>query len=117
VEGELHVVVRAELPRARYGSGGVHHLALRVPEGQQLADWGARLDSLGYRNTGVVDRHYFQSLYVREPNGVLFELATDGPGFTVDGPIDEDRLSLPPLLEPRRAEIEASLNPNLKALS
>ena len=108
---EVHVIVRDDLPRARYGAGGVHHLALRVPDGQRPADWVARLDELGYGNSGVVDRHYFASIYVREPNGVLFELATDGPGFTVDGPLDGDRLSLPPFLEPRRAEIEARLTP------
>ena len=51
------------------------------------------------------------SVYVREPNHILFELATDGPGFDVDGPLDADRLSLPPFLEPRRAEIEAGLKP------
>ena len=63
------------------------------------------------RHSGIVDRHYFTSIYVREPNGVLFELASDGPGFDVDGPIDADRLSLPPFLEPRRASIEAALAP------
>ena len=62
-------------------------------------------------HSGIVDRHYFTSLYVREPNHVLFELATDGPGFEVDGPIDVTRVSLPPFLEPRRAEIEAGLRP------
>jgi glyoxalase family protein len=108
---EVHVVVRDDLPRARYGAGGVHHVALRVPEGQQIADWVERLNALGYRNSGVVDRHYFTSAYVREPNHVLFELATDGPGFEVDGPLDGERLSLPPFLEPRRAEIEAGLRP------
>lgn len=108
---EVHVVVRDDLPRARYGSGGVHHVALRVPEGQHMADWVGRLDGLGYRNSGIVDRHYFVSAYVREPNGVLFELATDGPGFAVDGPLDGERLSLPPFLEPRRAAIEAGLKP------
>lgn len=106
---EVHVIVRDDLPRARYGAGGVHHVALRVPEGSRLADWTTHLDALGYRNSGVVDRHYFKSVYVREPNHILFELATDGPGFTVDGPLDGDRLSLPPFLEPRRAEIEAGL--------
>jgi len=111
VHAEVHVVVRDDLPRARYGSGGVHHLALRVPNGQSIAEWAERLAAMGYRNSGVVDRHYFASVYVREPNGVLFELATDGPGFEVDGPIDADRLSLPPLLEPRRVEIEAALRP------
>jgi glyoxalase family protein len=108
---EIHVVVRTDVPRARYGSGGVHHVALRVPETQSMAHWAARLDALGYRHSGIVDRHYFRSIYAREPNGVLFELATDGPGFEVDGPIDPDRLSLPPFLEPRRAGIEAALVP------
>ncbi|HEU4829702.1 MAG TPA: ring-cleaving dioxygenase [Gemmatimonadales bacterium] len=108
---EVHVVVRSDLPRSRYGAGGVHHFALRVPEGQPMEDWAERLDSVGYRHSGIVDRHYFRSIYVREPNGVLFELATDGPGFEVDGPIDPRRLSLPPFLEPRRAEIEAALVP------
>ena len=108
---EVHVIVRDDLRRARYGAGGVHHVALRVPDQQPLQAWADRLSSLGYRNTGIVDRHYFQSVYVREPNHVLFELATDGPGFEVDGPIDAERLSLPPFLEPRRAEIEAGLAP------
>jgi glyoxalase family protein len=108
---EVHVAVRADLPRARYGAGGVHHVALRVPDGQSMEDWVARLDAAGYRNSGIVDRHYFTSAYVREPNHVLFELATDGPGFQVDGPLDAERLSLPPFLEPRRAEIEAALRP------
>lgn len=111
VHAEVHVIVRGDLPPARYGAGGVHHLALRVPDGQPIDAWAARLDGLGYGNSGVVDRHYFASVYAREPNGVLFELATDGPGFEVDGPIDGERLSLPPLLEPRRAEIEAALRP------
>lgn len=111
VQTELHVVVRDDLPRSRHGAGGVHHLALIVPAGQAMDDWVERLDSLGYRNSGVVDRHYFVSAYVREPNHVLFELATDGPGFEVDGPIDPERVSLPPFLEPRRAEIVARLRP------
>jgi glyoxalase family protein len=108
---EVHMIVRDDLPRANYGSGGVHHVALRVPAEQQIGDWAERLDALGYRNSGIVDRHYFQSVYVREPNHVLFELATDGPGFDVDGPIDGEQLVLPPFLEPRRAEIAARLKP------
>ena len=108
---EVHVSVRDDLPRARYGAGGVHHVALRVPDGQRMDDWVERLDLAGHRNSGIVDRHYFTSVYVREPNHVLFELATDGPGFDVDGPLDAGRLSLPPFLEPRRAEIEAKLRP------
>ena len=110
-DAEVHVIVRDDLRRARYGAGGVHHVALRVPDAQPLDAWSDRLTSLGYRNTGIVDRHYFRSVYVREPNHVLFELATDGPGFEVDGPLDAERLSLPPFLEPRRGEIEAKLAP------
>jgi glyoxalase family protein len=108
---EVHVVVRPSLPRSRHGAGGVHHVALRVPDAQPMAEWVERLDVFGYRNSGIVDRHYFTSAYVREPNGVLFELATDGPGFDVDGPIDGERLSLPPFLEPRREKIESQLKP------
>ena len=108
---EVHVIVRDDFPRARYGAGGVHHVALRVPAGQRIGDWVTRLDAAGYHNSGIVDRHYFTSVYVREPNHVLFELATDGPGFQVDGPLDAERLSLPPFLEPRRAEIEVTLRP------
>ncbi len=111
VQAEVHMIVRDDLPRARYGAGGVHHVALRVPEGQRIMDWVDRLTTLGYANSGLVDRHYFTSVYVREPNHVLFELATDGPGFDVDGPLDAERVSLPPFLEPRRAEIEAKLKP------
>jgi glyoxalase family protein len=111
VRSELHVEVRDDLPRARYGAGGVHHLALSVPVDNEIDAWARHLDELGYRNSGVVDRHYFKSVYVREPNHVLFELATDGPGIDVDGPIDGDRLVLPPFLEPQRAQIEANLAP------
>jgi glyoxalase family protein len=108
---EVHVAVRGDLPPARYGAGEVHHLALAVPASDAIEAWAARLDAAGYPNSGVVDRHYFASVYVREPGGILFELATEGPGFEVDGPIDPARLSLPPSLEPRRAEIEAALRP------
>lgn len=108
---EVHVLVRPDLPRARYGSGGVHHVALRVPEPADMAAWADGLRDAGHHNSGVVDRHYFRSVYVREPNGVLFELASDGPGFEVDAPLDGNRLSLPPFLEPHRAEIEGRLAP------
>jgi glyoxalase family protein len=111
VHTELHLVIRPDLPRARYGAGGVHHIALRVPPGQTIEDWAPRITGLGYAHSGVVPRHYFTSLYVREPGGILIELATDEPGFDVDGPLDGDRLSLPPFLESRRTQIEGALRP------
>jgi glyoxalase family protein len=110
---ELHVAVRPDLPPARPGAGGVHHVAFRTPDEAQYRAWAERLASLRVPNSGPVDRHYFRSLYFREPNGVLFEIATDGPGFAVDEPLESlgERLSLPPFLEGRRAGIEAGLKP------
>jgi glyoxalase family protein len=110
---ELHVTVEPTLPRARYGRGGAHHVAFRTPDEAGYTSWVERLRSLGIPNSGKVDRFYFQSLYFREPNGILFEIATDGPGFASDEPLESlgQRLSLPPFLEGRRAEIEAGLKP------
>jgi glyoxalase family protein len=110
---ELHLVVEPGLPRARQGAGAVHHVALRTPNEQEYAAWNERLGALGMPSSGPVDRFYFRSLYFREPNGILFEIATDGPGFAADEPLDQlgERLALPPFLEPRRTEIEAGLQP------
>ena len=110
---ELHVAVRPDLAPARPGAGGVHHVAFRTPDEAQYRAWAERLASLRVPNSGPVDRYYFRSLYFREPNGVLFEIATDGPGFAVDEPLESlgERLSLPPFLEARRAGIEAGLKP------
>ena len=73
--------------------------------------WAERLNKLRVPNSGKVDRFWFRSLYFREPNGILFEIASDGPGFGVDEPMDRlgEKLVLPPFLEGRRAEIEAGL--------
>jgi glyoxalase family protein len=109
---ELHVAVEPGLPPARPGAGGVHHVAFRVPDADYGA-WAERLERARVPSSGPVDRFYFRSLYFREPGGVLFELATDGPGFAADEPLDSlgERLSLPPFLEGRRREIEAGLKP------
>jgi glyoxalase family protein len=109
---ELHVGVQPDLPPARQGAGAVHHVAFRIPDSDYGA-WAERLSSLRIPNSGKVDRYYFRSLYFREPNGILFEIATDGPGFAVDEPMETlgRSLSLPPFLEPRRKEIEAGLTP------
>jgi glyoxalase family protein len=110
---ELHVAVRSDLPAAHPGAGGVHHVAFRTPDNAQYDAWAQRLAKLRIPNSGKVDRFYFRSLYFREPNGILFEIATDGPGFAADEPLEKlgERLALPPFLEGRRAEIEAGLKP------
>jgi glyoxalase family protein len=96
----------------RQSAGTVHHVAW----GTTVADhprWFQRIQLLGIPNSGIVDRHYFHSIYFREPSGVLFEIADDGPGFTVDVPLDRlgSVVILPPRLEPHRAEIEERLTP------
>jgi glyoxalase family protein len=110
---ELHVVVEPDLPPARQGAGGVHHVAFRTPNDQEYEAWAKRLLDMGMPTSGPVDRFYFRSLYFREPGGVLFEIATDGPGFATDENAAHlgERLALPPFLEPRRREIEAGLKP------
>jgi len=110
---ELHVAVEPGLPFAQQGAGAVHHVAFRTPDRAQLAQWAELTEKVGLRTSGEVERYYFRSLYFREPNGVLFEIATDGPGFDVDEPMETlgENLALPPFLEPRRAEIEAGLKP------
>lgn len=110
---ELHIAVQPDLPSARQGAGAVHHVAFRTPTDTEYHAWAARLNELGIPNSGEVDRYWFRSLYFREPNGVLFEIATDGPGFAVD----EDpatlgeKVVLPPFLESRRESIVANLKP------
>jgi glyoxalase family protein len=110
---ELHVIEQKDLPAAKQGAGGVHHVAFRTPDNAQYEAWAQRLNQLGVRNSGEIDRFYFRSLYFREPNGILFEIATDGPGFATDEPMETlgERLALPPFLEPRRTQIEAGLKP------
>lgn len=113
VDAELHVVVQPDLAPAQPGAGGVHHVAFRTPNEEEYHGWTRRLRELSIRTSGEIDRYYFRSLYFREPNGILFEIATDGPGFAVD----EDPATLgesvvlPPFLEPRREAIVANLKP------
>jgi glyoxalase family protein len=110
---ELHVAVQPDLPPGRLGAGGVHHVAFRTPNDEEYHGWAQRLTEMGIRNSGEVDRYYFRSLYFREPNGILFEIATDGPGFSVDeNPATlGESVVLPPFLEPRRKAIVAGLKP------
>lgn len=100
--------------RGQEGAGGVHHVAWRVNDEAELLAWQEHLEDRGYRTSGEVERHYFKSLYFRIPGGILFEIATDGPGFAADGEDPEhlgEKLALPPFLEPHRASIEANIRP------
>lgn len=112
-DAEVQVQVQPAARHARVGIGGVHHVAFRTPNEEEHRVWQERLAHAGVGVTPVIDRYYFRSIYFREPGGVLFEIATDGPGFTADEDRQHlgERLSLPPFLEPRRAEIEAMLPP------
>lgn len=112
VLGEI-VVKELEGPSEKPGRGSIHHLALRVANVEELQEWDTKIKERGLDSTGVVDRYYFQSLYFRDRNGILFEMATDGPGFTVDAAVEDlgKELDLPPFLEEKRAEIEAILEP------
>jgi glyoxalase family protein len=109
---ELQVAVQPDLPAAQQGAGGVHHVAFRTPDADYEA-WADRLNEFQVPNSGPVDRYWFRSLYLREPSGILFEIATEGPGFTVD----EDPATLgetvvlPPFLERHRQEIVSKLKP------
>jgi len=96
------------------GAGTVHHVAFRASSDTEQMELRTELTSLGYNVTPQLDRDYFKSIYFREPGGVLFEIATDGPGFDVDEPVEElgRSLKLPSWLELRRFEIEALL-PNI----
>lgn len=116
--GGADTQVRLAVPRliARRGVpgvGGVHHVAFRTADAEAQEAWHRRLVQTGLPVSGIVDRYYFRSVYFREPGGALCEIATDGPGFATDEPVEHlgERLSLPPFLEARRAEIEAGLPP------
>lgn len=97
--------------RGHWGVGTIHHLAWRVDDEAHELDVRARVDQVGLRPTPVIDRFWFKSVYFKEPGGVLFELATDGPGFAVDEDPAHlgESLVLPPWLEPQRTAIEAAL--------
>jgi glyoxalase family protein len=99
--------------RARPGTGQTHHIAFRARDAEQQESWRDHLRSLGIEVTPVLDRSYFQSIYFRAPDGLLCEIATDGPGFLVDEPVNTlgSELRLPEWLEPNRNEIERELTP------
>jgi glyoxalase family protein len=112
--GGLGATIDIETAGDRRGAGGagtVHHIAWRTPDDEQQLAWRTELTAVGHEPTPVIDRNYFNSIYFREPGGVLYEIATDPPGFTVDEPLESlgSELKLPPQYEPLRARIEAAL--------
>lgn len=110
---QIIVEHNAELPNAHQGYGTVHHAAFRVEDRAVLDEWTQRFESFGFQTSGYVDRHFFESLYTRVAPQILFELATDGPGFMGDEEYETvgEKLSLPPFLEPKRAQIEKLVRP------
>lgn len=109
----VDVLVGQSLPPARTAAGTVHHIAWSTPDDDAQQAWHALLSAQGLAVTPVQERQYFRSIYYREPGGVLYEIATDPPGFTIDEPVDHlgSTLKLPVWLEPRRVQIERDLPP------
>jgi len=110
---EVHVLEQPRQRVGRLGAGGVHHVAFRLKDDAEQQAWLQRLQQMGVPNSGIIDRYYFRSLYFRISQGILFELATDEPGFAVDESLETlgQALALPPFLEPQRQKIEAGLKP------
>ncbi|MCS6802995.1 MAG: ring-cleaving dioxygenase [Chloroflexota bacterium] len=109
----LDIVAAPEAPRGRIAVGQIHHVAWRTPSDEEALAWREQLLAAGHAVTPILDRQYFRSIYFHEPGGVLFEIATDLPGFARDEPLEQlgTRLMLPPWLEPYRAQIEEALPP------
>jgi glyoxalase family protein len=109
----IDLLCQPDTAMGRVAAGSVHHIAFRAKDEAEQLEWRERLVDLGYNVTPVIDRIYFHSIYFREPGGVLFEIATDPPGFTLDEKLEElgTHLRLPPWLEPARSEIEQILPP------
>jgi glyoxalase family protein len=107
----VDLLVDPSLPRGLNGAGTIHHVAFRVPDDATELEARENILRHGLQVSPVIDRAYFKSIYYREPSGVLFEIATDGPGFAIDEPLESlgTKLGLPPHLEPHRAQIEAAL--------
>jgi glyoxalase family protein len=109
----LDVVESPEGPEGEESIGSVHHVAWRAKDPAHQAEWREALVKAGRNVTPVIDRYYFKSIYYREPGGILFEIATDGPGFTVDETVETlgSTLSLPPWFQVRRDKLDVTLPP------
>jgi glyoxalase family protein len=107
----MRYIVSEDAEYGKVGVGSIHHIALLVESDEEQRYVMRKLQDLGIRNSGIIDRFWFKSLYFRDPEGNLLEVATKGPGYTVDEPQEElgKKLVLPAWLEPRRSEIETKL--------
>jgi glyoxalase family protein len=113
-KGNIIDLIRTDAPaKGRPGAGTIHHIAFRARNDAEQRDWQKRLAAYGHPTTPVIDRQYFNAIYFREPGGVLFEIATDAPGFAVDEPVETlgQALKLPAQHEPLRARLERVLPP------
>ncbi len=110
---QVDLIERADGQFGVNSAGTVHHIAFRSADEKEQLRWRKQLDELGLHVTPVIDRFYFHSIYFREPGGILFEIATEGPGFTADEPVEQlgENLKLPPQYEEHRPEIERVLPP------
>ncbi|HEY4283685.1 MAG TPA: ring-cleaving dioxygenase [Chthoniobacterales bacterium] len=110
---QLDLVERHDVGFGQIAAGTVHHIAFRAGSDDEQAEWRQKLVDLGLGVTPVIDRQYFHSIYFREPGGILFEIATDSPGFAIDEPVEHlgESLKLPPQYEEHRTEIERALPP------
>jgi glyoxalase family protein len=112
--GNIVDLIRSDAPAlARPGAGTIHHVAFRARSNAEQLEWQDRLAGFGHRTTPVIDRQYFNAIYFREPGGVLFEIATDPPGFTADEPLETlgQALKLPAQHEPLRDRLARVLPP------
>jgi glyoxalase family protein len=109
----LDLIERRESGFGHIAAGTVHHIAFRAANDEEQVEWRATLAELGFAVTPVIDRQYFHSIYFREPGGILFEIATDNPGFATDEPVEHlgESLRLPPQYEEHRSAIEQALPP------
>ena len=107
----VDLLCQPDTATGRVAAGSVHHIAFRAKDQAEQLQWREHLVDLGYNVTPVIDRTYFHSIYFREPGGVLFEIATEPPGFTLDEKVEElgMQLRLPPWMESARSEIEEIL--------
>ncbi|MGE7091358.1 VOC family protein [Lysinibacillus sp. NPDC048646] len=104
----MHIEEHKDLPVGRAGRGSVHHVAFRAKTVEEYEQWSDKLRALDFQTSGEVDLFYFRSIYFREPNGILYGLATDEPGFTSDEPLET--LGKPPFSQGKRVRIERSLS-------